>query len=558
MLIAGLVAVTALQASTASAKPLAARYVQPSAWTLGPIEGWHGLEPDVNYILDRVDLYGIPISTFHFDSYNWEVCNNNGQYNFSQSLIDRLKSKNRRALFWIVPLISTNCPEYNTALINNWFVRDSNGNVIVTTNWEGSGSWIDFYNSAAVDYWHSLLNVVINQTYGAFGGFYIDEVRPDLNYDPSYGNLFAQDLLDYTRANIPDGDVVMKRYGKNTPGDDFLSYYAHISYLNDTTTDFGGLMDGINRLFQSAPLIPAAFNEYSGYSDDIPDSETYIRRAHFGALQPVMEHDPLAWSFPWDGFYSPQVLTSVVYYSNLHAELVPYLHSYDEAAYETNQPILRSINAANYSTALGNEIYVKYITGYTTTADVALPAGQWIDYWNEGMLYPGGVTMTVGAPLGREPIFIANGALIPTRVITDVTGHGTSAAAQSLTVNVFPNGQSTFRYFDTNNNWLTLSSSLTANTLTLCAHPFPTQPVIYRIARWLDSPATVSTVNESVRVNQGWGAPVPSLSSEAAVDASQGGWFFDTANHRLIVKEVKGGSGCSADTYFPLLLFNIP
>lgn len=533
-----------------------ARYIQPPAWILGPIQALWGSEAGVNGvndILDHLQTYNIPITAFHFDAWTWENCNNDGQLVFSDTLVTRLRNAKIRALFWIMPVIDKKCSEYNTALNNGYFVKQ-NGTVLVTNNWEtpsSQGSWIDFKNPNAVAYWHSLLDQVVNKTGDVFGGFYTDDVPQELAGDSSYNDAFVLDLINYTRSKMPDGDVIQKAYKTNLmpPADNsFLSHYAHAAYVGDRSSDFNGMTQGIARVFYTANIpVPAAYNEFLGYDFNAePNNETYVRRLHFGAFQAVMENDPTPSepNYPWQTENIANVMPVYQYYSNLHLELVPYLHSYDEQAYETNTRIFRNTNPLKFSTQLGDQIFVNYVTDYMTAISVTIPSGQWINYWNEQQMYTGTTTINYPVPWGKEPIFIANGAMIQMQVITSTTGHGTTASAGALTVNVFPSGHSTFAYFDTTNTWVNFDSLASGSTLRLCTQPAPSQPLIYRIARWLSSPSSVSWDYGAVGVNVGWGFSLPALGSEAQVDGSTSGWYYDSVKQHLIIKITQVGNIC--------------
>jgi alpha-glucosidase (family GH31 glycosyl hydrolase) len=511
------------------------------------MQGRDANEKTFNDILNHLDQNNIPITVFHFDFDGWETCPNNGQFSWSDSLLQRMRTHNPtiRGLFWILPLIKKGCAEFNTGTAAGYFVRNRDGSPLVTSSWQGTGSWIDFKNPQAVAFWHSLLDRIFARAAGVIGGFYTDDVRPDLGNDSSYSDAFTRDLLDYTRSKLPDGEVVLKRYGANTPDDAFLARYGHATYVNDLDGSFAGLREGIRRVFATSTLTPAPFNEFTGYSNTTPDAETYIRRMHWGAFQPVMENDNLSTTgFPWDAHYPSQVLQAYRYYTNLHWELAPYFHTYDEIAYLNNWPIFQQPNPARYSTVLGREFFVQYVTDYVQSMNVSLPAGQWINYWNEQEMHTGPATIPVAVPPGREPIWIANGAIIPMQVRDNSTGHGTTASSGALTVNVFPHGHSLFSYFDLNQKWLLLDMNQSGNSVTLCTSAPPSQPVIYRVGRWTAAPNRVAQLNGAVGINVSWGTPIPVLGNETAVDASAGGWYYDAARQHLIVKLTRVGNYC--------------
>lgn len=537
-------------ASPSQASPTSTRYYPPPTWILGPWAGWIGGENSINNILDGLDQKQIPITVFHFDWYTWQTCPGSAEFAFSDALLQRLQSKHIRAVFWYVPMIDLSCPDYQVASDNHYFVEDTNGAPIVTQNFTGHGSWLNFDNPDAVNWlhgkWDTLLARTMVNSEQVTGGFYIDNVRPDFPHDTNvaYSEAYAKDVLDYTRAHIPDGDVVMKHFGNNTPGLDFLQQYAHTAYIGDQHTDFQGMINGINSVKKLVSLMPAPFNEWSGNAYTEPDSETYIRRLHWGALQMVMDNSPAQKNFPWQPEYTPQVLQAYKFYSTLHSELVPYLHSYDQAAYENNVPAMQVPFKNEASLLIGNEIFAHYVTSYTSSVQFTLPAGNWVNFWDDAQVVTGPKQITQSVPLGKEPIWFKSGAIIPLEVNINRTGDGSDASAGSLTLRVYPNRTTTFRYADPVNGWVTFESFRQKNKLTLCSQALPSQPLIYEIRKWAVKPNTVTTQNGAVGINRGWGSALAKLASPRRVQGSAGGWFYDAAGKTLWVKVTQPGTDC--------------
>ena len=342
----------------------------------------------------------------------------------------------------------------------------------------------------------------------------------------------------------------MKRFGNNTPSDQWLHDHAHVAYVNDLPTDFSGMKTGIDRIFNTSSLLPLPFNEFSGYAVLPPDTETYVRRMHYGAFQPVMENVPKGNANPWNtNFYAVGMMTYFKYYTTLHWELLPFLHSYDVDAFEHNTQILRNSNPNNFTTQLGNEIFVQYVTRKITTnpmkMQVFLPAGMWINYWNENQVFTGPKTLSYEVPLGHEPIFIRRGALIPMQVRDSTTGHGTTNSVGALTINVYPSGNTTFGYDDPVNHWITLRARQNSNRLALCTQGnVPSAAaLIYRVS-WPSAPNHVNFQNGAVGVNVSWGSPLAPKISETKAEKAASGWYYDSAQHRLIVKVSNLGTGC--------------
>lgn len=366
-------------------------------------------------------------------------------------------------------------------------------------------------------------------------GFYFDDGSSDQE---------LQRAGEFMRSVAPGAwENIAKGYQNRAPSttNAGLSRWANVAYSGDLPYEFEGMREGFTRVVAKSRYLPAPFNEFTGYAyldPGIPDEETYYRRLHFGAFQPIMAHTPYANMDPWRPEYGPDILETFRYYAWLHQELGPYFQSYAIRMHEQpSLPLLRR-GPGSYSLRVGNEIFVPFITSATQTMDIQLPGGQWVDYRNESRVVSG-LLSAEPVPLGGEPAFFRLGSLIPMDVQRNYTGHGTRESAGSLTVLVYPSGTSTFRYFeDATASWITLTSTLAGSTLTLVADPGPRVPVLYRVARFNSRPSSVGIDGMRVTVNQG--GTVPEVSSESAVNgATASAWFYDSAARRLIVKAVR-------------------
>lgn len=176
------------------------------------------------------------------------------------------------------------------------------------------------------------------------------------------------------------------------------------------------------------------------------------------------------------------------------------------------------------SLLIGDAFYAPIVTSSVQALDVELPPGEWIDYWNESRVYSGTI-LSHPVPLGREPVFVRQGAIIPLNVESAYTGRGTSASGGSLTVAVYPDeaGPSSFRYRqDSRSPWITFTSHVSNQRLTLTAEPaLPGQPVLYRVSRWGGPPESVGQVGSTLTVNRvaTWSAPTPRATPTARTRA---------------------------------------
>ncbi|MCE5326449.1 MAG: hypothetical protein LLG01_08540 [Planctomycetaceae bacterium] len=473
------------------------RYHPPSKWVLGP---WYGTgfpdfgkscgsygkthEDEIGYDLDNLTKHDIPITCYHCDGTAWA---RNDTLVLSDAMIQRLREKKVRLLLHL------------------WGQDD-------LATWKRT---------------HDRIGDVL-------GGYYLDEKFKARIGGDDETSLKAMDIV---RKMLPrDGEVILKTYGPKTSTDAGLKKIGHVCYVNDLGVDWGGLRTGIRRVFSKSQFLPAPYNEFTAYDVDKnrrPVEEIYFRRLHWGAMQVVMDNSPWVDCDPWTWGYSPRLLEAYRYWSWLHLELAAYLHSYDYNAYETNEMIFRQPNAAAYTTKLGEEIFVAYVTDTMKELAIELPAGEWINYWDESQVLQGKVTYPV--PLGKEPIFIRNGSMIPLDVSRAYTGHGTAESAGSLTVLVYPKGECLFKYRDDGLDvWVTFKAAAAGDKLTLTASRAPSQSVLYRIAH-MAAPQSVSVEGLSVKINQG--GNLARAASEKEVNGSKtSAWYYDSPAKRLIVK----------------------
>jgi hypothetical protein len=368
-------------------------------------------------------------------------------------------------------------------------------------------------------------------------GFYLDDGSSD------------DDLAEVARflesARPGDWEVVAKAFQNravaNTSGG--LARWANAAYVGDLPVGFDGLKEAVARLLAVAPYVPAPLAELTGYDylvDVVPSEEVYYRRLHFGAVQPVMAHTPYLNADPWRRDYGPGLLAAYRYWAWLHRQLVPYFYSLAYLMHEhPDRPVVRPGPMPD-SLLIGDSIYAPIVTASMDRMDVELPPREWVDYWDPARVLSGTVPGHP-VPLGREPIFIRHGAVIPMRVERDYTGHGTTESAGSLTVVVYPDesAPTSFRYRqDATSPWVTFTSSVSNQRLTLTADPqLPGQPVIYRVERWGGPPESVGAFGATVAVNQG-GEMADAESETAANGTDASSWYYDSAAQRLIIKVI--------------------
>jgi alpha-D-xyloside xylohydrolase len=157
------------------------------------------------------------------------------------------------------------------------------------------------------------------------------------------------------------------------------------------------------------------------------DGELLTRWIEQGAATPNMHDenacvggDSSAKASIWT---SPDAQAAWKTYARLHTRMAPYFVALGRLAHETGAPIMRHVflehpERADWSGIddayfLGPALFVApVVTRGARQRTTALPPGLWLD-WHDAKLVTGGDTVTLDAPLGKLPLLLADGQLVP-------------------------------------------------------------------------------------------------------------------------------------------------
>ncbi|MET8100513.1 glycoside hydrolase family 31 protein [Streptomyces sp. NPDC005236] len=216
--------------------------------------------------------------------------------------------------------------------------------------------------------------------------------------------------------------------------------YGVALWSGDIGTDFATLRRqiaaGLNTALSGIPWWNTDIGGFHGGDPDDPAyREVMVRWFQFGALSPLMRlhgfRDPGLPLGPdmtggpnevWS--YGEEAGAVMEKYLRLRERLKPYLLDVMRQAHEEGLPVMRPLflefpgDRAAWSVddayLLGPDLLVAPVLTAGATARTAyLPAGaRWTDAWT-GVVYEGGETVTVDAPLDRIPLFLRDGARLP-------------------------------------------------------------------------------------------------------------------------------------------------
>lgn len=194
-----------------------------------------------------------------------------------------------------------------------------------------------------------------------------------------------------------------------------------------------------------------------------PSDQNYARWIEFAAFVPIFRvHGTLdERRQPW--IYGPIAEKAATDAIRLRYKLIPYIYSYAWNQHVSGVGLVRPLAfgwprdplVANDVAAwmFGKWLLVSPVVEKDqTSTTIYLPQGQWIE-WFTGKQYQGGKSVTVATDnqtWSDIPLFIRQGAIIPTQRVLDYIGE---SPIKTVAVDVFPSQAAThFNYYDDDGN----------------------------------------------------------------------------------------------------------
>ncbi|MDB4941363.1 MAG: Alpha-xylosidase [Labilithrix sp.] len=189
------------------------------------------------------------------------------------------------------------------------------------------------------------------------------------------------------------------------------------------------LRGGVNLGMSGVPYWGSDVSGYKCLTDYPRDKEVYLRWAEFGAVSPIMMEQN-ACSNPigdkrekWKLWNDQETIDVYGAMARLHTRLAPYFEVLAREANRSGAPIMRhpflvhprepEAWAADSSFYLGPSLYASPVVRRgVTVKDTWLPPGTWVDIADLAV-YRGGAHAQIPAPLGKLPLLLADGGIVP-------------------------------------------------------------------------------------------------------------------------------------------------
>ncbi len=361
----------------------------------------------------------------------------------------------------IKPAFLDNHPLYNYIAENGWFVKNTDGTPFITEFWDGYGSYIDFTNPRAFDFWkekvtQTLLDYGITATWNDNNEFDIRDcdaiaagfgkgkvnasrIRPVLTYlmvAASYQAQIAKNPELRPFLSTRSGSIAVRRYAQTWSGDN-RTEFSDLRYCH-----YIGLTMSLSGLYFYG-------HDLGGFHGDMPSRELLIRWLQHGIFEPRFtihswNSDGSA-TMPWS---YPDILDSIRTLFAQRKQLLPYLYNcaYNAAEHEIpmNAPAFLYYDEENLyeqsdTMMLGRDIFAAFVFDEgVKKIPVYLPKKS--DWYLDDKMYSGGETVILTVSLtDRMPYFVRSGCVLP----TDESNYGFNSD-EKIIFTVYPLKNGTF------------------------------------------------------------------------------------------------------------------
>ena len=422
----------------------------PQRWTLGYHQSRFGFEgaQDVLSVVDQFRADGIPCDVVHLDIdymdghkvFTW----NENAFLKRGELAEKLKEKGVRIVTINDPGVKQEegYAAYDEGVANNYFLKDKDGNIYSNRVWAGLTAFPDFGRKEVREWWakqHAFLTETgvcgiwndMNEPRGFAGDLPDDlpvtdndRVGTHAELHNVYGHMMNMATYEGMKQLTGKRPFVVTRacYAGSQK-------YA-MTWMGDNHSMWMHLQMALVQLL-SAGVSGYAYcgTDVGGFGSDCTP-ELLCRWTQLGTFSPFFRNHSSMGTRRQEpyrfGEKTEKICRDAI---RLRYELLPYIYDLFRECEQTGLPLMRPVvmhyqddpNTAelNGEFLFGEQMLVAPVLEQGADKKmVYLPAGTWYDY-HTGAAFAGGQYHLVDAPLDVCPIFVKEGAVIPTYEVRD-------------------------------------------------------------------------------------------------------------------------------------------
>lgn len=434
---------------------LTGRVPIPMRWTLGYHQSrWsYKTEKEIRELADNIRRYDIPCDCIHLDIdymdgyrvFTWN------QQNFEDPV--KLITDLREEGFQTVTIIDPGVKQdkgydiYDEGIANDYFAKDTQGDVYVNAVWPGDAVFPDFGRKEVRDWWGQKHQFLLDK--GIMG------VWNDMNEPASFNGPLPDDVVFYEEETPSDHKWMHNVYGHNMSKATYLGlkrlsnmrpfvitracYSGTQKYATVWTGDNNSLWTHLRMAIPqlcNLGMSGYAFagTDVGGFGADVT-GELLVRWYQVGCFSTLFRNHSALGSRrqePW--LFGKEKLDIIRRYVKLRYELIPYFYDLFYEHQSTGLPVMRPLvleyekdevtHNLNDEFMIGSNILVSPVVEQGMTKKlVYLPAGEWFDYWTKEKI-DGGRYIIRDAPLDICPVYIKAGTILPKYPVNSYIGTG--------------------------------------------------------------------------------------------------------------------------------------
>jgi alpha-D-xyloside xylohydrolase len=475
----------------------------PPRWSFGfwLSRAGYRSQAEVESVVGEMRARGFPCDVISLDpwwmgagpwcTYKWDTTN----YPAPEAMIRQLRAQGVRTCLWITPYVAPGSAAYAEGAAHGYFVHRSDGSLSPALEAFAGGELaaVDFTNPAAVAWFRSKLQTLLDQGVAVFKTDFGEQAPVDAVYDDGrcglemhnlYPLLYNRAVFELTQQQFGRGLVWgrsayagSQRYPVQWGGDSYGS-------LDQMAGQLRGLLSyGLSGVpFCSHDVggfdyTPQAFDQAerkeTWFLEDYPQNPVvYVRWLQFGVFSSHVRAHGKQPREPWA--FGPEVEQIAHRYLDLRYRLLPYIYSEAMRASQTGLPLARPLVLDHQADPNTHSLDTQYLFGESFlvapvfTRDgrrrVYLPEGEWVDYWTKQPC-AGGCWLSVTAPLDTLPLWVRAGDIIP---LGPVMAHTNEKPLDPLTLEIYqPRASGETVIYDEDRPDIPVRYTLTADTLTV-------------------------------------------------------------------------------------------
>ncbi|MGO1284308.1 MAG: alpha-xylosidase [Brachybacterium sp.] len=385
-------------------------------------------EATVMSFIDGMEERGIPLSVFHFDcfwmrGFTWtDFVWDPATFPDPEGLIRRLHDRGLKVCVWINPYIAQKSVLFDEGLEHGYLVRTTDGNLWQTDLWQAGMALVDFTNPAAVAWYRSKLEGLLDIGVDCFKTDFGERipVRDIAWHDGSdpekmhnyYTHLFNRTVFDLLVERRGEGEAIVFARSATAGGQQFP---AHWGGDNDSSLPSMGetLRGGLS-------LALSGFGYWShdiGGFEGAPDPTVFKRWLAFGLLSSHSRlHGSSSYRVPWA--FDEESVAVARRFTLLKQQLVPYLQQMAVQVNEQGIPMLRPMvlefpedrtcHAIDTQYMLGDSLLVAPVFEPDGEVEIYLPEGTWTSVF-DGSVETGGRWLRQQHDFMTLPLYVRDG-----------------------------------------------------------------------------------------------------------------------------------------------------